>query len=204
MQSHATPRMQPSEWVTRFIGGVRNEGTVLDVACGGGRHLILGADRGLCMTGLDRDVSAAQKLLSNRVPPTRGQIDLIAHNLEDGSPFPFAHRTFDGVIVTNYLWRPILPAIVAAVAPAGVLIYETFAVGNERLGRPSKPDFLLRPGELLEAVRHRMATVAFEHVRLADPDRIVQRICAVGPQHPWLTRGAPSVGFVLEPESPQI
>jgi hypothetical protein len=89
--------------------------------------------------------------------------------------------------VTNYLWRPLLPAIVAAVAPAGVLLYETFARGQERYGRPSNPDFLLRPGELIEAVRDQLVVIAFEYVRLSHPPRlVVQRIVAVGPVSPHL------------------
>lgn len=95
------------------------------------------------------------------------------------------------MIVTNYLWRPLLPAIVAAVAADGLLIYETFAAGNEQLGRPSNPDFLLRPGELLEAVRGHLVPVAYEHVRLDDPARIVQRICAAGRRHEWINSGGP-------------
>jgi hypothetical protein len=103
----------------------------------------------------------------------------------------FLGRRFDVVIVTNYLWRPLMPAIVGAVADDGLLIYETFARGNERFGRPSNPDFLLRPGELLEAVRPRLTPIAYEHVRLEAPMRIVERICAVGPGHRWIGEGGP-------------
>ncbi len=110
---------------------------------------------------------------------------LVEHDLEDRGSFPFAPASFDGVIVTNYLWRPILSDIVAAVAPHGVLIYETFRVGNERLGRPTDPAFLLRPGELLEAVAGRLNVVAFEEALRTGPDRAVQRICAVGSLHHW-------------------
>src|SRR5690606_27460905 len=110
----------------------------------------------------------------------------VVADLEDGRPFPFRGRTFAGVIVTRYLWRPILPDIVACVACDGLLIYETFAVGNERFGRPTNPDFLLKPGELVEIVRGSLVPVAFEHVTVVDPQRIMQRIAAVGPGHPWL------------------
>jgi hypothetical protein len=89
--------------------------------------------------------------------------------------------------VTNYLWRPLLAAIVAAVAPAGVLLYETFAHGQERYGRPSNPEFLLRPGELIEAVQPSLVTLAYEHVRLSDPPRRVQHIAAVGRESPHLS-----------------
>ena len=158
---------------------------MLDVACGAGRNLRLGWSRGLSAVGVDRDLS--------RVADLRGQdrIELIEADLETGAPVPFAGRTFGLVVVTNYLWRPILPDIVAAVAPDGLLIYETFAAGHERYGRPDNPDFLLRPGELIEAVSGRLTPLAYEYVKLAEPDRIVQRICAAGPLHPWYRDGAP-------------
>ncbi|MGE0700970.1 MAG: hypothetical protein AB7O57_17870, partial [Hyphomicrobiaceae bacterium] len=119
-------------------------------------------------------------------------LELIEADLEDGGPAPFAGRRFDGVIVTNYLWRPLLGSIVEAVADDGLLVYETFALGNERLGRPSRPDFLLRQGELVEAIRGRLLPIAFEHVRLETPARVVQRICAAGPAHRWLAEGGPA------------
>jgi SAM-dependent methyltransferase len=109
-------------------------------------------------------------------------------DIEHG-PWPLPACRFDAVVVTNYLWRPLLPSIVDALDPAGVLLYETFAVGNEKFGRPSNPDFLLRPGELLEVVRHRLAVIAFEDLRVESPKpAMVQRICAVGPLHPHVAR----------------
>lgn len=182
MNSHGL--LPASPWVRRFLGGApRNaprNAPVLDVACGSGRHLRLALECGYDVIGIDRDLSGVADLQG------RTGVELIAADLEDGRPFPLSGRTFSGVIVTNYLWRPILPGIVGCVAAGGVLIYETFAVGNERYGRPSNPDFLLRPGELLDAVRGRLVPVAFEHVTLSQPERIVQRIAAVGPGHPWL------------------
>lgn len=156
------------------------EGTVLDVACGGGRHLRLALSLGYRACGIDRDLSGVADLQG------RPDVELIGADLEGGAPFPLGGRRFAAVVVTNYLWRPILADIVAAVAPAGILVYETFAAGNERFGRPSNPDFLLRPGELIEATRGRLVPVGYEHTRLGEPDRIVQRIAAVGPEHPWL------------------
>lgn len=178
----------PSEWVCRFLGGVRPGGRVLDVACGSGRHLTLGLGRGLAMVGIDRDVTGARKIAAD------GRLELVEADLEDGRPFPLAGERFDGVIVTNYLWRPLLPAIAGCVGPAGVLVYETFAVGNERFGKPSNPDFLLRPGELLALARGELEVVAYEHVRLTGPDRIVQRMAAVGHGHAWLAAGGPPPG----------
>ncbi len=178
----------PSPWVTRFLGGVRPSGSALDVACGGGRHVRALLGQGLHVLGVDRDLAGVADLAG-----TSG-LELIQADLEAGAPLPFAVRRFDCVVVTNYLWRPILPAIVEAVESDGLLIYETFALGHEAYGRPRNPEFLLRPGELLEAVRGRLVPVAFEHVRLEAPTRIVQRICAVGPGHRWLSDGAPPAG----------
>lgn len=183
-------RQSPSPWVARFIAGVPAGGRVLDVACGGGRHLALGLERGLAMVGIDRGIAEARRRLAGRPGLELIEADLEDAGLQDGRPLPFGAGRFDGVIVTNYLWRPILPAIVAALAPGGLLIYETFAVGNARFGRPSSPAFLLRPAELVEAVRGQLTIVAYEHGRLADPDRIVQRIVAVGAAHPWAAEGA--------------
>lgn len=171
----------PSSWVERFIAAVPPGARVLDVACGSGRHLALVRQRGLAVTGVDRDISAARAAFAGDQ-----LVELVEADLEDGRPFPFPPATFHGVIVTNYLWRPVLPAIVAAVGPGGALIYETFRIGNERLGRPTRPEFLLRPGELIEAAAERLTVIAYEDVALEQPMRLVQRICAVAPGHPWI------------------
>jgi SAM-dependent methyltransferase len=181
-----TLAQQPSAWVARFLQGVPSGGRVLDVACGAGRHLALCRAAGLKAVGIDRDISRAAACL------TGPDIDLIEADLEAGTPPPFTGARFEGVIVTNYLWRPLMGAIVGAVAADGILIYETFAVGNARFGRPTNPAYLLRAGELLDTVRPHLVVVAYEHVRLDEPSRIVQRIAAVGPLHPWLTQGAPA------------
>lgn len=179
-QSETQPRGpgEPSAWVARFIGGVRRGGRVLDVACGGGRHLRLALAHGLEAVGIDRDVANLGDLAG------RAGLTLIAADLEDGRPFPLRDRRYDGVIVTNYLWRPILADIVACVAADGVLIYETFACGQQRFGRPTHPDHLLRANELIEAALPHLVVVAFEH-GLIEGRRVVQRIAACGPSHPW-------------------
>jgi SAM-dependent methyltransferase len=154
--------------VQRWAHLVRAGGSVLDVACGSGRHLRWLHARGLAVTGVDRDAAA--------LAPLRSLGRIVVADIEHG-PWPFAGETFDGVVVANYLWRPLLPTLVASVAPGGVLIYETFAVGNERFGKPSNPDFLLQPGELLRECAT-LQIVAFEDGLLDGPPRRVQRIAA--------------------------
>lgn len=159
----------PSPWVKRFAHLISRGGAVLDVACGSGRHLRWLAAQGFRVCGVDRDAEA--------LSASQGAGELIVADLEAG-PWPLGERRFDAVVVTNYLWRDKLPRVVAAVAPGGVLLYETFAVGNERYGRPSNPAFLLRPGELLEATRG-LHVVAYEDGVLDEPTRRVQRIAAL-------------------------
>ena len=144
---------------------------MLDVACGRGRHLHWFAARGHPVAGVDRDGEA--------LAAVRGVGELIEADIETG-PWPLAGQRFAGVVVTNYLWRPLLPTIVDSVAPGGVLLYETFAVGNETVGRPARAEFLLRPGELLQACRD-LRIVAYEEGFLDAPARFVQRIAAVRP-----------------------
>jgi SAM-dependent methyltransferase len=171
---------EPSAWVRRFIGGVPEAaGPVLDVACGGGRHLQLALSRGYSVVGVDRDLARVADL------EAQSGVELIEADLEQGGPWPLGGRQFAGVIVTNYLWRPILGAVAGCVSPEGLLIYETFASGNARFGKPSNPAFLLEPGELIEAVAGRLTVIAYEHATLSDPDRVVARIAAVGPLHRW-------------------
>ncbi len=164
---------EPSPWVTRFAPLVPADGDVLDVACGAGRHMRYFHDRGHPVTGLDRDLGGLADLIG------AAGVTTLRADLEDGSPWALGDRRFAGVVVTNYLWRPLLPRIVDSVAPGGVLIYETFARGNEAFGRPSNPAFLLQPGELLEAVRGKLTVVAYENLAVDHPrPALVQRICA--------------------------
>jgi SAM-dependent methyltransferase len=163
----------PSAWIDRFAGLVPQGGVVLDIACGSGRHVRFFRRRGHAVVAVDRDRSALAGLRDDN------DIETIAADLEDGSPWPLVGRRFAGVIVTNYLWRPLLPAIVATVAPGGVLLYETFARGNEAFGKPSNPDFLLKPGELLDAVGGQLRVQAYEDLVVDQPKpAAIQRIAA--------------------------
>lgn len=161
-----------SPWVARFLEAAPAGGRALDLAAGGGRHTRLARARGWRVTAVDVDVSGLAALRDDPL------VEIVAADLE-GGPWPFGERRFEAVIVTNYLHRPLLPRLVAAVAPGGRLIYETFARGNEAFGKPSNPDFLLAPGELLEAVRGELTVVAYEHGKVDRPrPAVVQRICA--------------------------
>ncbi|KIQ31711.1 SAM-dependent methyltransferase [Variovorax paradoxus] len=164
----------PSEWIVRWSHLLAADATVLDVACGSGRHMQWFAGRGHAVTGVDRSPEA------NEAAGAFGQA--VMADIENG-PWPFAGQTFGAVVVTNYLWRPRMADIVAAVAPGGVLLYETFAAGNETVGKPSRADFLLQPGELLAAC-HDLRVVAYEDGFLAEPARFVQRIAAIRPPAP--------------------
>jgi SAM-dependent methyltransferase len=159
--------------VQSHAGLVAPGGRVLDLAAGGGRHARYFKDLGYQVTALDRDISRLQDFAGR-------DVEIIAADLEDGSPWPLSGRTFDGIVVTNYLHRPLFPHLATALAPGGVLIYETFGIGNERFGRPSNPDFLLRPGELLAfAAEHGLQALAYECGEVAEPKRaIVQRMAA--------------------------
>ena len=160
----------PSAWVQRWLSWIRPGGAVLDVACGAGRHARLLARLGFEVDAVDRDPA-----LFADPPPG---VALRGADLE-GAPWPYPGRRFDGIVVANYLHRPLLPVLVDALEPGGILVYETFARGNERFGKPSNPDFLLAPGELLEAVRGRLRVIAFEDLVVDEPrPAAVQRLCA--------------------------
>ena len=160
----------PSPWVQRWMTLIRPGGAVLDVAAGAGRHARLLARMGFEVDAVDRDAS----LFAD--PPQ--QVKVLQADIEAG-PWPYAGRRFDAIVVTNFLHRPLLPRFMDSLDPGGVLIYETFAQGNEKFGKPSNPAFLLAPGELIEAVRGRLRVVAFEDLVVSDPrPAAVQRLCA--------------------------
>lgn len=171
MTGHPGNAATPSPWILRHLSLVPAGGRVLDLAAGSGRHARLAAERGYRVTALDRDVSDL-----NRIPG----IEVVEHDLEAGRALPFGDARFDGIIVTNYLWRPLLAGLPDLVADGGALLYETFARGNERFGKPSNPDFLLIPGELLDCVHGRLEVAAYENGETDNPRRaMVQRIAAL-------------------------
>lgn len=179
----------PSRWVTRWAPLIAAGGSVLDLACGSGRHLRWLAAQGWRVTGVDRDAAAVQ--------PLREVAEIVVADIE-GGPWPLEGRRFDGIVVTNYLWRALLQRLAESLSPGGVLVYETFALGQERFGKPSNPDFLLQPGELMTAFPG-LAVVAFEDGLETAPERRVQRLVAVAPGGassgaPGSTGPAPRIG----------
>ena len=168
---------EPQEWVIRHGQCAPCGGEVLDVACGGGRHGRWFLERGHAVTAVDRDVSAMADIAAHP------RLTLRQADIEDG-PWPFSGHRFRAVIVVNYLWRPLLPTLVDSVAPGGVLIIDTFAEGQETLGRPRNPEFLLKAGELLTAVEGELQVHAYEHgltPKRAGGQSMRQRICARRP-----------------------
>lgn len=148
-------------------------GTVLDLACGGGRHLRHFRGRGHPVVGVDIDTRGVADLAG------QPDVEIVAADIE-GGPWPLPGRLFKAIVVTNYLHRPLLPALLDALAPGGLLLYETFAMGNARYGRPSSPAFLLKNGELLDLARGRLQVIAYEHGEVSSPKAaIVQRMVAV-------------------------
>jgi SAM-dependent methyltransferase len=165
--------IQPSDWVVKHAVRIQKNGRVLDLACGSGRHALYLAACGWQVVAVDRDVEI---LRGQKLP---AEISLIEADVEN-APWPFGEKEFDAIIVTNYLHRPLFSKMIAALKTDGILIYETFAIGNEKFGKPNNPDFLLQPGELLEAVRSKMRVIAYEddYVELPKP-AMIQRICAI-------------------------
>jgi SAM-dependent methyltransferase len=165
--------MNPSEWVKRWSHLITPGAKVLDVACGLGRHMQWFSQRGCYVTGIDRSIDAVQA--------SSGFGTVLQADMESGNWPLMNNQTmpiFDGVVVINYLWRPLMPTLLASLAPGGYLIYETFSRGNETVGKPTRADFLLESGELLKICQN-LCVIAFEEGFLPNPERFVQRIVAV-------------------------
>jgi len=163
-----------SPWVARFAPLIPEGGEVLDLACGSGRHACLLAGMGYKVEAVDRDAVALEAMAGIDGITTR------CADLESG-PWPYYARTFDGIIVSRYLFRPLFPAIFNCLEIGGILIYETFMEGQQLLGKPSNPAFLLRSGELLDVIGKRFTVIAFEQGEVAgekdNPPQVIQRIC---------------------------
>lgn len=163
-----------SAWVAKHAARVRQGGSVLDLAAGSGRHTRFFLDRGNRVMAVDLNVGGLDDLQDHP------DLAVLEADLENG-PWPLGNAQFDGIVVTNYLWRTLFAHIEGALAPGGVLIYETFAEGNEQYGKPSNPDFLLREGELKEAFAA-LNVIEYEHGYVDEPrPAMVQRICAIKP-----------------------
>ena len=164
---------QASEWVQRWSHLACAPGHMLDLACGSGRHMHWFQQLGFQTTGVDRDPHALMRA---------SEFGRVMEADVENAPWPLLVagqvQQFDVVVVTNYLWRALFPVVLQSLAPGGLLLYETFTQGNESVGRPARPDFLLRPGELLQ-VCQKLHLVAYENGFLNQPERFVQRIAAV-------------------------
>jgi SAM-dependent methyltransferase len=165
----------PSPWVQKWSHLAKPQSQVLDLACGAGRHMQYFKSLGHHCTGVDRSAQALAEAVA---------FGRVVHADIESDPWPLWGQTFDVVVVANYLWRPLMPQILASLAPEGVLLYETFALGQEKIGKPSRPDFLLQPGELLQTFAP-LRVIAYEDGYSVQPAKYVQRIVAVhqvGPQ----------------------
>ncbi len=160
----------PSPWIEKWAGFVPPGATLLDLATGSGRNALFFAARGHRVTAVDIDLSRL---------PAAENVERVEADLESGEPWPLGDRSFGAVTVTKYLHRPLMPDLLQAVEPGGVLLYETFMDGNQRFGRPSRPDHLLKDGELLDLVRGKFSVVAYEARLIIEPTKaMVQRIAA--------------------------
>ena len=177
MSAHGS--LAPSRWVLRFSSLVADGARVLDVACGQGRNSRWFAARGCRVVAVDRDTAALDQLASV------AGVTAVSADLE-ADPWPFESDKFDAIVVTNYLHRALFPSLLRVLADDGVLVYETFARGNEAYGKPSNPDFLLTEGELLTIIGRSLIVVAFEQGRIgSEPQAVVQRLAALGRRRSW-------------------
>jgi len=162
----------PSPWIVKYVPLIPKNGRVLDLACGNGRHAIWLAKQGYQVDALDRDAKALANMAGIE------NINISIADLETGS-WSGSGQRYDGIIVSRYLYRPLLSQLAKMLKPDGILIYETFMAGNERYGKPSNPDFLLLPNELLEIYSPLLSIIAFEQGEVKTPrPAVMQRICA--------------------------
>lgn len=163
----------PSPWMVEYAGCIPKAGRVLDLACGSGRHAIWLAAQGFQVHAVDRDVQATAHMQGMQ------NIQVTIADIESGT-WPESDELYDGIVVSRYLFRPLLQKLAAMLKPDGVLIYETFMAGNERYGRPRNPDFLLQPDELSTVYAPLLKIHAFWQGEVAgDVPAVMQRICAI-------------------------
>jgi SAM-dependent methyltransferase len=172
--------LTPSPWIMHWAHLLKSQSTVLDLACGNGRHSIYLAGLGHRVLGIDR----APTISNSDIPRNEncGSIDIKTADLELKNTWPLEGLLFDAIIVTNYLWRPHWPNMLCNLAPGGILMVETFAIGNEQYGKPSNPQFLLRQGELLNMTQS-LNIIGYEHGVVNTPRKVVQRIVAQRPSN---------------------
>jgi SAM-dependent methyltransferase len=162
----------PSPWVVKHLPLIRKGGQVLDLACGSGRHAIWIAQQGYQVDAVDRDAQAVSSMVGI------DNINVVILDLE-AREWLRADQRYDGIVVSRYLYRPLLPILSEILNPGGVLIYETFMVGNERYGKPSNPDFLLLFDELLTVYSPLLSINSFEQGQEWKPKpAVMQRMCA--------------------------
>ena len=184
-RSNPHQSLTPAPWVARFAALIAPDARVLDLASGYGRNSRYLAGLGHRVLAVDRDETALAALATAALATAAPRIETLHADLE-GAGWPLAGQTFDAVIVTHYLHRPLFSHIAAALGPGAVLLYETFARGNEKHGRPSNPEFLLEPNELLDRFAGSLHVIAFEQGYVAQPfPAVVQRLCAVGRAREW-------------------
>ena len=170
MQKSHAKLLQPAPWVEKFGNLPPKGGNVLDLACGNGRHTVFFREFGYSVTAVDRDVSGLQE---------PANYETVEADLEN-APWPFPGRHFAGIVVVNYLHRPLFATLIDSLLPGGVLIYQTFAIGNEAYGRPRNPDFLLKENELLDVFSGRLDMVEFwQGLVEGDHPAVIQQICAI-------------------------
>lgn len=174
-QSRHLGMVEPSKWFAKHQPLIAKDGSVLDVAAGGGRHARYFAERGHHVTAVDRNIAPLTELQDSH-----GCV-VVEADLEDGSPWPFEDQTFDAILVCNYLHRPLFDELIRCLSADGVLLYETFALGNEVYNRPRNPDHLLKSGELLGQVEGRLQVVSYMHgiIQGDECPGVKQMICAV-------------------------
>jgi SAM-dependent methyltransferase len=168
-----------STWVARWSHLVAEHSSVLDVACGAGRHTFHFLQQNCHLAPVDIDSYAIEYIANHLTQEQRQRTELICADIEN-KPWPLPGRRFDAVVVTNYLWRPLLPTLMQSLAEGGVLVYETFAAGNETVGKPSRPDFLLKSGELLQVCAQAgLRVIGYEDGFETRPERFMQRVVAI-------------------------